>query len=69
MNPRDNVTVLCGLAINVSPMPDAFFGNLKLRWCKNPFFYSNSTVRYIDYETGQIFLNENVEREELNLGG
>ena len=63
--PKENVTVLCGLAINVSPVPDAMFGNLKLRWCKDPLFYSNSTIRNIDYETGQIFLNENVKKEEF----
>ena len=63
--PKENVTVLCGLAVNVSPVPDAMFGNLKLRWCKNPFFYSNSTIRNINYETGQVFLNENVEKEEF----
>jgi hypothetical protein len=63
--PKENVTVLCGLAINVSPIPDVMNGNLKLRWCKNPFFYSNSTIRNINYETGQIFLNENVEKEEF----
>jgi hypothetical protein len=63
--PKENVTVLCGLAINVSPLPDAMFGNMKLRWCKDPFLYSNSTIRNIDYETGQIFLNENIEKEEF----
>lgn len=61
--PKENVTVLCGLAINVSPMHDAMFGNLKLRWCKDPLFYSNSTIRNIDYESGQVFLNEYVEKE------
>ena len=44
------------IAVNVSPVPDAMFGNLKLRWGKNPFFYSNSTIRNINYETGQIML-------------
>lgn len=63
--PKKNVTVLCGLAINVSPMPDAMVGNLKLRWTKNPFFYSNSTINHIDYNTGQVFVNENVERQEF----
>lgn len=63
--PKENVTVLCGLAINVSPVPDVIFGNLKLRWCKDPFFYSNSTIRNIDYETGQIFLNKDVKKEEF----
>lgn len=63
--PKENVTVLCGLAVNVSPMPDAMFGNLKLRWHKAPLFYSNSTIRNINYETGQVTLNENVEKEEF----
>lgn len=63
---KENVTVLCGLAINVSPVPDVVYGNMKLRWCKDPIFYSNSTIRYIDYETGELFLNENVEREKFN---
>ena len=50
--PKANITILCGLAVNVSPVPDAMFGNLKLRWGKNPLFYSNSTIRNINYETG-----------------
>ena len=28
--PKANITILCGLAVNVSPVPDAMFGNLKL---------------------------------------
>ena len=63
--PKDNVTVMCGVAVNVSPVPDAMFGNLKLRWCKDPILYANSTVRNVDYETGQIYLNENVEKEKF----
>lgn len=63
--PKENVTVLAGLAVNVSPVPDAMFGNLKLRWCKDPILYANSTVRNVDYETGQIYLNENVEKEKF----
>lgn len=57
-NPKEYVSVLAGLAVNVSPVPDFMFGNLKLRWCKNPIFYENSTIRHLDYETGQIFLND-----------
>ena len=64
--PKGNVTVLCGLAVNVSPVPDAMFGNLKLRWCKNPILYTNSTIRHINYETGQIYLNDGVEKEEFS---
>ena len=63
--PKENITILCGIAVNVSPVPDAMFGNLKLRWGKNPFFYSNSTIRNINYETGQIMLNENIEKENF----
>ena len=63
--PKENITILCGIAVNVSPVPDAMFGNLKLRWGKNPFFYSNSTIRNINYETGQIILNEDIERENF----
>lgn len=63
--PKTNVTVLCGLAVNVSPAPDTMFGNLKLRWCKDPVLYSNSIVRNIDYETGQVFLNDDVPKENF----
>ncbi len=63
--PKANITVLCGLAVNTSPLPEAMFGNLKLRWCKNPFFYSNSTIRHINYETGEIILNDDVKKEDF----
>ena len=64
-SPKDNVTVLCGLAVNVSPAPDIMFGNLKLRWCKDPILYSNSIVRHIDYKTGKVFFNDNVPTENF----
>lgn len=64
--PKANVTVLCGLAVNVSPAPDAMFGNRKLRWCKAPILYTNSIVWNIDYETGQVFLNDNVPKEDFS---
>ena len=63
--PKDNITVMCGLAVNVSPVPDSMFGNMKLRWCKSPFLYSNSTIRHIDYNTGEVFLNEDIKKEEF----
>lgn len=56
--PKNNVTVLCGLAINVSPLSNLTTGNLKLRWFKNPLFFENSTIQYINYITGEIFINE-----------
>lgn len=63
--PKKNVTVMCGLAVNVSPVPDAMFGNLKLQWCKDPLLYANSTINHINYETGEILINENIEKEEF----
>ena len=63
--PKEYITVLCGLAVNTSPMPDFFTGNLKLRWAKNPPFYSNSTIRNIDYSTGNVTINDDVQKEEL----
>ena len=61
--PKEYITVLCGLAVNVSPIPDAFMGNLKLRWAKEPVFFSNGTIDYIDYETGQVHINNKVEKQ------
>lgn len=63
--PKENVTVLCGLAVNVSPAPDAMFGNLKLRWAKDPILYSNSAVQNIDYSTGKVTLNKSVLPENF----
>lgn len=64
--PLENLTILCGLAVNVSPVPEEIFGNLRLRWCKDPIFFSNSTVRHIDYATGQVYLNENNEIQNFD---
>lgn len=55
-----NVTVLCGLAVNDSPIPGEMFGNLKIRWCQNPIFFSDSVVKYINYETGAFEFNDNI---------
>ncbi len=63
--PKEYITVMGGLAVNVSPLPDAMFGNLKLRWCKNPIFYNNSTIRFINYDTGEIILNNEVGKENF----
>ena len=56
--PLKNVTILAGLAVNTSPIPDQVFGDRKIRWSKNPAFLSNSIVEHLDYETGQIKLRE-----------
>lgn len=63
--PKENIIILAGLAVNNTPVPDYMMGNLKLRWMKNPIFMSNSPIQNIDYETGQITLNDKVEHEKL----
>lgn len=63
--PKEYITVLCGLAVNTSPMPDFMTGNLKIRWAKNPFFYSNSTIRHFDRSTGKVTINDEVQKEEF----
>jgi hypothetical protein len=64
-SPKDYISILCGLAVNVSPAPNAMFGNLKLRWSKDPILFSNSVIRNIDYETGQIFFSDRIEKEDF----
>lgn len=63
--PKRNITLMAGLAINTSPAPDFVFGNNKIRWGKDPLLFSNSIVMNVDYNTGQIFLRENPERESF----
>lgn len=65
-SPKSYVSVYGGLAVNVSPMPDFMTGNVKLRWCKNPQFFENSTVRNVDYETGQIYLNDDIRMQRFD---
>lgn len=65
VSPRTNISVLCGLAVNTSPLPDSIMGNLKLRWAKNPALYSNSTIDHINYTTGEVTINHAVEPENL----
>ena len=38
--PKDNITVMCGLAVNVSPVPDSMFGNMILLIGSAPCPYS-----------------------------
>lgn len=57
--PLSNVSILAGLAVNTSPVPDYFFGNLKLQWAEKPVFLSNSMVEFINYSTGKSFQEKN----------
>lgn len=62
---KDNITILCGLAVNTSPIPSFFTGNLKLRWAKNPMMLSNSYIKSIDYNTGEVTINKDIELEDF----
>ncbi|KEH95237.1 hypothetical protein Z964_09180 [Clostridium novyi A str. GD211209] len=64
LEPLRNVTVLAGLAINTSAIPDYVFGNNKIRWGKSPVFLSNSIINHLNYETGEIsYRTENPHQE------
>jgi len=63
--PLRNITILAGLAVNVSPAPDFIFGNKKLRWSDSPVFLSNSIVMNIDYDTGKIIMRDKMEYESF----
>ena len=58
MAPLRHITILAGLAINTSPVPDYMFGNMKLRWSDSPKFLSNSIIENIDYNTGRIAIRK-----------
>ena len=64
--PLRNITILAGLAVNVSPMPDFTFGNKKLRWSDSPVFLSNSIVMNIEYDTGKIIMRDKMEQESFH---
>lgn len=65
VEPLRNVTVLAGLAVNTSPVPDYMFGNNKIRWGKEPVLLSNSIVVNLDYETGEIRLRDKNPKQEF----
>lgn len=63
--PKHEITILAGLAVNTSPVPDYMFGNMKLRWSKSPILLANSIITHIDYETGQFFLRDHMETQNF----
>lgn len=63
-----NLTVLAGLAVNTSPAHDYMFGNMKIRWRKDPRFLSNSIIEHVNYETGELRIrNDNSPQEFKKL--
>ncbi|MBU5676820.1 hypothetical protein KQI88_10355 [Alkaliphilus sp. MSJ-5] len=62
-----HVTVLGGLWVNTSPMPEYIFGNLKLRWVNGSIFLDNSMIKNVDYHTGRVFYRE--ENKQVVLKG
>lgn len=65
IEPLRNVTILAGLAVNTSPAHDYMFGNIKIRWSKNPALLSNSIIEHINYETGEICHRSENPRQEF----
>lgn len=65
-NPKENITILGGLAVNVSPMPDFMFGNMKLQWGE-PVFLDKSMVEKMDYSTGLYSLSNPGKQEFKDL--
>ena len=60
-----NVTLLAGLAINTSPVPDYVYGNMKVRWGDSLIFLDNSIVENLDYQTRKMKLRSKMEKEEF----
>lgn len=64
-NPKRNITLMAGLAVNTSPAPDFMFGNHKLRWGKSPLLLSNSIIENLDFETGHITVRDHLKLESF----
>lgn len=64
--PKKHISIFAGLAVNTSPLPAAFLGNRKLQWNKDPVFLSNSMIKFIDYETGEIFIDDQPQMENFD---
>ena len=60
-----NVTILAGLAVNTSPVPDYYMGNMKLRRSSSPMFCSNSIVVNVNRYTGHITLRDKNEVQKF----
>lgn len=65
VEPLRNITVLAGIAVNTSPVPDYMFGNNKIRWGKDPLLLSNSIIMNLDYDTGEIRVRDEKTKQEF----
>lgn len=65
ISPLRNVTILAGLAVNTSPVPNFIFGNNKIRWGDNPVMLENSIIENIDYDSGKIRFRENQKTQSF----
>lgn len=65
IEPLRNVTIMAGLAVNTSPVPDPVFGNRKLRWGDSPILLSNSIIMNVDYSTGYVQPRDKMEEEKF----
>lgn len=57
--PKKYITILGGTAINNTPLPDPYWGNMKLQWIENPIFRETPIVKCLNYETGEIIFEKN----------
>lgn len=61
-----NITILSGLSVNTSVMPDFFIGNKKLIWVNNPIFLENSIIEHFDDFTGQVYRRDPLEQFKMD---
>ena len=62
---RKNVLILAGTVANTTPAHDFMFGNLKLQLCQNPKLFDSTVVRYINYNTAEFILNDEIKIKEI----
>lgn len=60
IDPKAYISVFAGLAVNTSPLPTAFTGNIKLQWNRDPVFLDSSLIKHIDYDTGYFTLEKDI---------
>ncbi len=61
-----HITILGGLWVNPSIMPQFKMGNQKLMWVNGAVFLDNSIIRHFDYHTGMVYLRKDNKQLELN---
>lgn len=63
--PKSFISIFAGLAVNISPLSSFLTNNMKILWNKDPVFLSKSMIRFIDYSTGNVILEDDNEKNEI----